>query len=273
MLTMDDGVKLKIIDFIPKSHEDGSPVLLFVAGWISLVSGWRGFIKEFTKHGRIIYVETREKRSSVLQSGKKVEFTIDRHRNDIKNIVDIIFEKDDNFSIAGSSLGATAILEYLALNRRNPQCAALITPNPEFNFPAILSYAVLALPASLYFLTKPVVKWYLRNFRLDKKNAKEQITKYEMTLDEADPHKLKANALTLRKYSIWDRLNKINTPCLFMGAAQDTLHDTGKIKKMLSMINRSEYIELLSNIDTHSEKGAEAVISYIKKNVSAAQKK
>jgi hypothetical protein len=51
-----------------------------------------------------------------------------------------------------------------------------------------------------------------------------------------------------------------------MGASRDKLHGTDKIRKMLSLTTGSEYLELVSNSDTHSEKGGEAALNFIKKN-------
>jgi len=119
------------------------------------------------------------------------------------------------------------------------------------------------LHPSLYFSVKPVIKWYLRNFRLDKKNSREQIEKYENTLDCADPYKLKANALALRNYALLNRVDNINVPCLIIGATTDTLHGTENIKRLIKIIPDSLYVELESNMETHSEKAGRVIAEYI----------
>ncbi|HPB82228.1 MAG TPA: hypothetical protein PK200_09350 [Spirochaetota bacterium] len=260
---MSDGVRLRIFEFIPEATDRKKPVIIFVAGWISLISGWKGVLQEITPHFRTIYMETREKRSSLVPQNMNVSFAMDRLRKDIGEVIDELIPEKQNFFLAGSSLGASAILEYCSLNQRIPECAFLIGPNAEFRFPKVLGDIVPAFHPSLYFAVKPVVKWYLKNFRLDKKNALEQVKKYENTLDEADPYKLKANALAIKNYTVWDKLGTIITPCVIFGATSDTLHGTDNLQKLIAIIPRTEYIELASNTETHSNKAGKLIAEYI----------
>jgi len=198
--TVSDGVVLKIIDFIPRRDNDKRPVIFFVAGWISAISGWRGVLKVISSEYRTIYLETREKQSSIVPKKTRVSFSMDRLSADIREAVEKLIPPRRTFIMAGSSLGGTAILEYLAREGRKPLCAVLVGPNAEFRFPKLLGSVIPAFPPSFYLVLKPFVKWYLRNFRLDKKNEQEQVKKYEATLDAADPYKLKYNAIAIRNY-------------------------------------------------------------------------
>ena len=263
MLEVSDGVSLKIIDFTPRNVSPEKPVIVFVAGWISMISGWKGVLKVLTVKYRVLYLETREKQSSIVPDVKKVSFSMDRLVLDIAQIVKKVIPPSEKFVLIGSSLGATVILEYCGSEGREPLSAILISPKAEFEFPKLLELIIPALHPSLYFSFKPLLKWYLRNFRLDKKNNREQIAKYENTMDCADPYKLKANALALRKYVLLNRVNKINVPCLMIGATTDTLHGTGEIKQIMKIIPDSSYIELESNMETHSEKAGRVIEKYI----------
>ncbi|PKL16240.1 MAG: hypothetical protein CVV49_17280 [Spirochaetae bacterium HGW-Spirochaetae-5] len=257
MVQMSDGVSLKIIDFIPENISRDKPVILFVAGWISLISGWKGVLKILTSEYRVMYLESREKKSSIVPDIKKTVFSMERLKLDIGEIIQKTIPENDGFILAGSSLGASAIIEYCGTEGRMPLSAILIGPNAEFRFPKILGSIIPA----------PVIKWYLRNFRLDKKNSLEQIKKYENTLDCADPYKLKANALAIRNYTLWDRIENINIPSLIIGATTDTLHGTENIKKLIDALPCSIYIELKSNMETHSEKAGHVIIDYIRNNI------
>ena len=263
MFEVSDGVSLKIIDFAPRNVSQEKPVILFVAGWISLISGWKGVLKVLTAEYRVLYLESREKKSSAVPDVKKVSFSMERLKLDIGEIIEKVIPPSGKFILAGSSLGASAILEYCGSEKRKPLSAVLIGPNTEFRFPKILGTVIPALHPSLYFTVKPVIKWYLRNFRLNKKNSREQIEKYENTLDCADPYKLKANALALRNYALLNRVDSINVPCLIIGATTDTLHGTENIKRLMKIIPDSTYIELKSNMETHSEKAGRVIAEYI----------
>jgi pimeloyl-ACP methyl ester carboxylesterase len=249
MCNVSDGVSLKAIDFTPQNVSQGRPVIIFVAGWISLISGWKDVLKVLT--------------ASTVPDIKKVSFSIERLKLDIGEIIEKVILPSEKFILAGSSLGASAILEYCGSEKKKPLSAVLIGPNTEFRFPKILGAIIPALHPSLYFAVKPIIKWYLRNFRLDKKNSIEQIEKYENTLDCADPYKLKANALAIRNYTIWNRIDNITVPCLIIGATTDTLHSTENIKRLLKIIPDSNYIELKSNMETHSEKAGHVIVEYI----------
>ncbi|PKN66419.1 MAG: hypothetical protein CVU54_18190 [Deltaproteobacteria bacterium HGW-Deltaproteobacteria-12] len=264
MLGVSDGVSLRIIEFIPPDISREKPVIIFVAGWISLISGWKYLLKVLCAEYRIIYLESREKQSSKVPDVNKVSFSMQRLALDIGEIVEQVIPPDGEFILAGSSLGATAILEYCGSDRRKPSAAILIGPNTEFRFPRLLALIILPLHPALYFSIKPVVKWYLRNFRLDKKTSPEQIEKYENTLDHADPYKLKANALALRNYALPDSVNRLNVPCLIIGATSDKLHDTGNIRQLVKTIPDAEYIELAGNMETHSKTAGQIIAKYIK---------
>ena len=263
MVDVSDGVSLKIVDFTPRNVSQEKPVILFVAGWISLISGWKDVLKVLTAEHRVIYLESREKQSSTVPDVKKVSFSIERLKLDIGEIIEKVVSPSEKFILAGSSLGASAILEYCGSEKQKPLSAVLIAPNTEFRFPKILGTIIPAIHPSIYFTVKPVIKWYLRNFRLDKKSCKEQIEKYENTIDCADPYKLKANALAIRNYTIWDRIDSITVPCLIIGATTDTLHGTEEIKHLIKILPDSTYIELKSNMETHSEKAGRIIVEYI----------
>jgi pimeloyl-ACP methyl ester carboxylesterase len=260
---LSDGVSLKIIDFTPRTGFQEKPVILFVAGWISLISGWKGVLKVLSAKHRVIYLESREKQSSLVPDVKKVSFSMERLKLDIGEIIGKVIAPAEEFILAGSSLGASAILEYCGSERRKPLSAVLVSPNAELRFPKFLELVVPALHPSLYFSIKPLLKWYLRNFRLDKKNSREQVEKYENTLDCADPYKLKANALALRNYSLLNRVNRIIVPCFFIGATTDALHGTEDIKHIMKITPDSIYVELESNMETHSEKAGRLIVKYI----------
>jgi len=264
-VTVSDGARLKIIDFIPEGVCSDRPVLIFVAGWISLISGWKGVLREITPLYRTIYVETREKSSSVVTGINKNNFSMERLKHDLHDVVNELIPSGSGYILAGSSLGASTILEYCTDSDRPPLASVLIGPNSEFRFPRILGDIIPLIHPGMYNGVKPVIKWYLKNFRLDKKNSADQIAKYERTLDAADPYKLKANALALKNYRVSGTVSNIKIPCLIVGATTDTLHGTESIKKLTASIPGAEYIELASNTETHNEKGGRLIADYIKR--------
>lgn len=265
MVEVSDGVKLRIIDFDPGARKN-IPIMLFVSGWISLIDGWKGFLQEITPKMRTLYYETREKKTSQVPKGMRAQYTMERLRQDLREVIAKTIPPQRPFVLAGSSLGASAIIEYLIEPEGPlPECAVLIGPNAEFRFPRFLTPIVMTIHPSLYAIAKPIVKWYLRNFRVDVQHAPEQMRKYERTLDNADPYKLKANALALMKYSAWDRLHRITTPCLIVGAKTDTLHGAEALRRMISLMKHAEYLEMESNTATHGNEAGKKILDYVLK--------
>ncbi len=265
---MSDGVSLKMLDFKPPEDSPKKPVILFVAGWISQLQGWKSVLRELTSEYRVMYLETREKQSSILPEGKKskeVSFRVSRMVEDLHEVVQQVVPAKKTFAMAGSSLGSSVVLEYLAHRTREPVCSMLISPLPEFRFPPVLGDILPAMPPAFYLVIKKFVIWYLINFRIDKSKEKEQAEKYTRTINSADPYKLKYNALDLKRYTLMERLQYITSPCFIFGAKTDTLHETKTIKDMIEKIDRSEYIELASNRETHSEVVAEWMVTLLKK--------
>ena len=135
-LKMSDGVELKVTDFLPEGITPEKPVLVFVAGWISLISGWVDVLKELVPEYQTLYVETREKISARLPAIKGVDFSIEQMSHDLDEVLSQALPKDKPFYFAGSSLGSTVILEYLSADKKQPRDSFIISPISEFNIPA-----------------------------------------------------------------------------------------------------------------------------------------
>jgi len=258
-----DGVQIKIIEFSPPHQDPEKPVVVFVAGWVSLLSGWEKVLKVITPGLRVIYIETREKKSALLPSGKKLAFGIERMSMDIQEVLSETLEDRQLFYFAGSSLGATVILDYLSMKWKKPVASFLIAPISEFAFPKWLLFIIKFVPASMYSFVRPILKGYLKYFRLDRKNEQEQIKKYEGTIDAAEPVRLKANAYAIKDYTVWGKLEKIKTPVVIVGAETDNMHGIEAMEKMVSGLASARLEMMKSNKETHSEKAGDFILSEI----------
>lgn len=268
-ITLSDGVQLKLIDFQPNTPTSTRP-LLFVAGWISLIDGWKQFLPTFTANRRVLYLETREKYSAQLpvgESGKRLDVAFDMPRMtlDLQEVVLAEGLTSAGYDLVGSSLGATTITEYLAVAAEDDQApephkAALIAPNADFPFPKwglpIMRYG----PSVLWTIFKPVLKWYLRNFRV---SEPEQAAKYQKTIDQADLYKLRRNAVALIDYEIWSKLPAINTPTLVIAASSDKLHGIDNIQRMGELIAQAQIEILESNKATHAQPCSAAIVEFL----------
>ncbi|MCJ7813383.1 alpha/beta hydrolase, partial [bacterium] len=108
MIAVSNHVSLQVIELMP-ADDQNRPAVLFIPGWISLISGWKKVLNEMTKDHRVYYIETREKISSRIQG--KVEYSVEAIGQDIVTLTSQLGLADGKYILFGSSLGATSILE------------------------------------------------------------------------------------------------------------------------------------------------------------------
>lgn len=243
------NVSLRVITFTPPV-QNKQPAVVFVAGWVSLIKGWKEVLREMTKDFKIYYIETREKISSKVKG--KVAYSVEASGKDIVYLIDYYRLKSQEYLLFGSSLGATTIIDCYRFLSHKPRCLILIGPNAVFRVPKGWLAFIKVFYPPLYFSFRPVVKWYLKTFRLDVQSDYEQYEKYCDALDAGDPWKLKKAVLTLCKYEIWDLLPDIKVPTLIVGASKDKLHEPENLKRIVSLLPSVSYIDLETNKRTHS---------------------
>jgi len=254
MISVTNNVSVRVMIFSP-SQGNQNPSVIFVAGWITLMSICKIVVREMTKDFKIYYIETREKITSQV-TGKE-DYGVEDIGMDIVRLVNHFDLQQKDYILFGSSLGASAILDCCRFLDRDPLCLALVGPNAVFRVPRFGKAIIKVFYPRLFLLIKPLVKWYLRTFRLDIESDREQYEKYCGNIDAADPWKLKKAVTKLWNWEAWDLLKDIDYPTLIFGASKDSLHEPENLKKMVSMLKNATYVDLETNKGTHSEKMVE----------------
>ncbi len=251
---VEPGVRLRVLCWSPKMENKGEP-LVFVAGWVSVVNGWAGLLSALVSDRPVYYIETREKSSAeILQRRlKPAFFSIDRMARDIGQAIKELHLDPSRTFLAGSSLGATTILESLKSGYLNAKGAFLIGPNGDFPAPLVMRMLIY-LPAFSYHLVKYLVLWYLRHFRVDVQKEPEQMARYDATLRSAHPLRIKLSARAAAGYTLWDGLEQLHLPVALPYAPTDKLHDSKAIERMAGLLPQSELVACESNKYLHSEK-------------------
>jgi pimeloyl-ACP methyl ester carboxylesterase len=260
MVPVSSNVSLRVITFSP-SQQKVNPALVFVPGLVSLMAGWREVLLEMIKDFHVYYIETREKITSKVKG--KVDYSLEAIGQEIAALVSHFNLESQGYILFGSSLGATAILESSRFLETDPLCLVLIGPNAVFRIPRFYRLIVRVFNPRFYLLLKPVVKWYLKTFRLDTEADYAQYEKYCQALDSADPWKLKKTAIAFSRYEVWDLLVDIDYPTLIVGASRDTLHEPENLKKMVSIMKHAVYLDMETNKLTHSSDMVREMRKYI----------
>ncbi len=244
-----DRVELRVVSFAP-SVDHSNPVIVFVAGWISQMDAWKSVLREMTKDFPVLYIETREKISSRMNAD--AEYSIEAIGDDIIRLIEQWKLPANGYVLAGSSLGATVIVESFHSLKSPPAAIVLISPNAVFRVPLLWKAAIALFYPPMYLVIRPFVKLYLKHFRMNVTADPAQYTKYSNALDAADPWKLKKAVIAVSRYSIWNRLGSLDCPVLLIGALQDLLHEPGHFQTIAAMISNSTVVDLNTNAETHS---------------------
>jgi pimeloyl-ACP methyl ester carboxylesterase len=249
---VEEGVRLRYYRWEPRPQNGAAPVF-FIAGWISLVTGWRALLRELARTRPVVYLETREKPSAEIPVGflKASSFTIQRLADDLVSAAKTLGLDNESTVLFGSSMGSNAILEALKGSRLPARAAFLVGPNAEFYFPAWGKVAVRVVPAWLIERLKGFVIWYLRKFRVDSDSDPEQMARYERTVSAADALRLKLSARAVQGYSALPGLETITTPVAVAFANSDKLHDERKVRRMVDAMPRGTAVSCPSNTYMH----------------------
>ena len=144
-----------------------------------------------------------------------------------------------------------------------PRCLVLIGPNAVFRVPTSWKIIVTVFYAPLYSLIRPMVKWYLRTFRLNVIADLAQYEKYCEALDAADPRKLKKAVMSVWSYEVWKKLGSIDCPVLVVNASQDKLHEPENLRKIITSLPNAVEVDLGINSQTHDKPMVDALRNFL----------
>ena len=251
-LTVEEGVSLRLYEWRPE-NEDGADPILFVAGWISLVTGWVPLLEELVRHRRVYYLETREKESAEISPKlmRPESFLVSRLAEDLVEVSNQL-ELDGNRTVLfGSSMGSNAILEALKGDHLKAKAAFVVGPNAEFHFPW-WGRPLIHLPPWVYSAAKPFVLWYLRTFRVNSREDPEQMARYVRTIRAADPERIMLSAQAVIDYEAMPGLGTISSPVAVAYAASDTLHSEEEVGRIVDAMPRGVAVSCPSNTYMHT---------------------
>lgn len=257
-VAVDEDVSLRVVSWHPKSEDTGCPVV-FVAGWVSVVSGWTEFLYALSRKHPVYYIETREKKSAEIARNRlrTDDFRMDRFARDVTIACSELPIDMEEAIVSGSSLGATVLLEALKHERLKARGAFLIGPASEFRIPWFLSWMPYLFPSPAYHFVKHFIVWYFRKFRVNVEKEPEQMRRYENTILSAHPLRIKLSGRSFMHYQVWPDLDTVLAPTRIAYASTDKLHASDTITRMAETLRQADLLPCESNKYMHSAPLAE----------------
>jgi hypothetical protein len=259
-ITVSDGSSLRILRKTPVQERFNGYSIIVIVGWGTIVPSWDSLLMEATKDFDVIYLESREKASSVLP--KSYEVGMERMVKDIQEAIKQLDLDQKKLILLGSCIGATEICYGLYKNMFNPYMPVLIAPPARFEVPPVLRQMIPILPTFLWGIAQPILRWWIIRFKTE---DEVQAAKYLRTLEEADVKKWKRQGLRLAYKRYWKIFPEIKNHALLVAAETDKMHDAKVTKKINDMMENSVYLNMGSNRDTHAPIMVEKVREYIPK--------
>lgn len=258
---VEPGVELSVFEWQPGT---GAEPLVFVAGWISVIEGWRPLLEVLVRQRPVFYLETREKRSAVFDKPRLApsDFSIPRLGEDLIAVCSHLGVDPGRRFFFASSMGSNAVLEASKHDRLSGRGAFLVGPNAEFRFPS-WGRALTYMPASIYHLARPFMEWYLEHFRVNSREDPEQMARYRRTLRAAHPGRLKLSARAVLGYSLFPGLETVTAPVAIASAPSDTLHEGHDVQRIVDALPAGRIVECPSNTYMHTAAVAEDLNRFV----------
>lgn len=256
--SLSDNSKILSVLSKPEVKSNKKPLIL-ISGWFSVVYRWSEVLKIVSKEIEVVYIETRDKISSIIEKSKKTDMSVERMVQDIIEIQEDLGVDFNDSICLGSSMGATILLKYLTDRNPAPWKTILIGPVPKFNFP-IIGRFLMILPTFMIGFGIKYIRWHVRNFRVDTKKEPKQAKSYDLALKLADPWRIQNSARAAKKHDGWKELGNIDSEVIFAGASTDKIHASEITQQVASKIKNSKYVDFKTNQATHDEKMANFII-------------
>jgi len=234
MVEVSSDVTLRVTIFSPLKTVTRPPII-FVPGWNSTMKSWGPFIGELAADFQMYYVETREKKSAAAKTAVPID--VSSIGADIVSLIDHYNFANANYTLIGSSLGSTAILDQWHNITASPLAVVLMIPNTEFAVPACWRLLAYMLPASTFRFFCPLAKTYMKYFMCNYENDPGQMKTIFDDIAKANFHRTKKALVSLSEYDLFVGLKKVLYPTLIIEASEDPLHKPDNIRRLASFLS------------------------------------
>ncbi|MFW9924762.1 MAG: hypothetical protein ACFFDW_15890 [Candidatus Thorarchaeota archaeon] len=257
-ITVSDGSQIRVLLSKATKEEHNGFTFVLVAGWNTVVPGWDEVLLEAMKNFDVVYIETREKGSSIVV--KKAKFNIDRFSSDIQEIIEELQINQKNMILFSSSFGTINSAHGLGSQKFEPFITYFVGPVHRFEMPFGSRIYMYLVPNNFLKVTKPL---WLRWIRKRKSEDPEQAAKYIRALEEADVKKWRSTAYANAWHDFLDMYERIEVRNYIIGMEKDKMHERNISMRIHERMKNSTYIDLETNKKTHSAEIIKVVRQHI----------
>jgi pimeloyl-ACP methyl ester carboxylesterase len=219
MVLMSDGAQIRLLHLAAPAESRNGLSVLFIGGWSTGLAGWDFATVEFAKDFDVYYLETREKRSSVLHADTVNDLA--RLSSDLCESIEHLGIDQSRLVIFGSSWGCVIAARALADRRLSPMLTVFRVPIMRLRMPPLTRYVIPIAPTGLFEAAKPL----LRTWLLRRAETAEQAAFYLEILDDADPIKWKSVGRHIATANFQALYSAIDSPALIISTdSGDTFH-------------------------------------------------
>ena len=262
LVTLSDGSQIRTLTTEAPEETSNNFTIVLVAGWVSIVLGWDDFLLEAKDFFNILYIETREKATSIVL--KKGKFDLDRYALDIKEAIEYHQLKEKDTIMLSTSFGAILVALMLKNLGIDPYLSILVGPIERISLPVAIKLALIILPSWMFNLIKPVGYWWVRKFKTEDAY---QAARYIRAIRDSDPRKWKNTIRHVAFAKFWDYYEGLENNILVIDESEDPLHDTDITKKIASLMPKSRIIDIKTNRAAHSSPMIKIMREEIKENL------
>ena len=265
-ITVSDGSQIRVLLSKAPKEAHNDLTLVLVPGWNTVVPGWDEVLLEAMKDFDVVYIETREKGSSIVK--KKAKFDMDRFSSDIQEVIEELQIDQKKMILFSSSLGTICAAHVLGTNKINPFLAYFIGPVDRFQMPKGLRIYIYLVPNSFLTISRPLWKWWIRR---RKSEDPEQAAKYIRALEEAEAKKWRATAYANMWVDFIDMYEGVKVRNYIVGMEKDKMHARELSMKIHERMENSTYIDLETNKKTHSAEMIKVVRQHLSDIIKESQ--
>ena len=261
--TVSDGSQIRVLLSKAPKEEHNELTFVVIAGWNTVVSGWDEVLLEAMKDFDVVYIETREKGSSIVV--KNTKFDMDRFSSDIQEIIEELQINQKKMVVFSSSLGTICTAHGLGSKKFEPFLTYFVGPVHRFETPKGSRFYMYLVPNCFLTLTRPIWKWWIRK---RKSEDPEQAAKYIRALEEAEVKKWRATAYANVWDDFLDMYEKIEVRNYIVGMEKDKMHGREISMRIHERMENSIYIDLETNKKTHSAE----MVKVVRRHLSDIEK-